>query len=399
MATFLLIAIYVMMIGLGLPDSTLGAVWPSVYQEFNVPVSYASFITVLIALFTVLSSYFSARLVKKLGIGLVTLISTILCCFALLGFSLSKNVFALAMFAIPCGLGAGCIDAVLNDYISKRYSSFCMSLNHCFYGVGVMLSPYLISYALSVLDWRFGYRLVFYAQLLVVAVAFIALPLWNKVKSKNGEDDKKEIVIVPYKKMIKTPVIVIGWVVFFSTCALEFTCGTWACTYLVHLGMDNQIAAKYLSIYYLGMTLGRFIFGFISKFISNKKIVLIGYSLVFVAIVAFFMPLPVAVKGLFLFLIGFGNGPSFPNLVYITPKIFGEKYSQSITGSWLVMANLGILIMPPLFGVIGNNFGLRFFPLYIACLFLIILAFTLIYFYKTKNYKFSIDENKNMGDN
>ncbi len=399
MTTILVIAIYIMTIGLGLPDSTLGSAWPSVYVDLNLPVGYASFISFLISGFTVVASLFSARMIKKLGMGGITTISSILAGIGLIGFSFSNSIFALCLFAIPCGLGAGSIDAAINDYLSVNYSSFQMNLNHCFYGIGVALSPYLISLALANGSWRMGYRLVFFVQLIVIAVAFLALPLWKKAKEKNAKRPAVTPIILSYKQMFKTKGVPMGWVTFLSTCALEFTCGTWACTYLVSEGLSNEVGAKLLVLYYIGMASGRFFSGLLTTKISNKKTIAVGYCVVGVAVIIFTLPLPATIKGLSLFLIGFGNGPTFPNLVYLTPKIYGEERSSSIISSWLVMCNLGIMIAPQIFGFLAQRLGLGLFPTVIAILFIMMVLFTIIYFAKVKNFNKSIDQTDKMPDN
>ena len=386
MTTLLLIIIYLMTIGLGLPDSTIGSAWPSIYTELNFPVSYANFVTVLISLFTIISSYLSTRLIKKVGMPIVCSVSTLLTCIALLGFSMSNSIIAFCICAIPCGFGAGSIDAAINNYVSLHYSSFLMNLTHCFYGIGVALSPYLMSFALSYGNsWRLGYRLVFYIQLFIVVVSFIAIPLWKKVKNKDGSFEEDKPIVIPYKNMIRVPSVRTGWCLFLSTCALEFTCGTWACSYLVSQGLTNEIAARFLTVYYIGITLGRFSSGLLTTKLSNKNVVFIGYSFVLVAIVVFLLPINPVIKGFSLFFIGFGNGPTFPNIVYITPKVYGKKSSSSIISSWLVMSNLGVLVFPAIFGVIAGAFGLKYFSLVISVIYVIMFMLTIIYFKQIKN--------------
>ena len=382
MATFLFVIICMVFIGLGLPDSLFGAAWPAIYQEFNLPVSYANFVTILISFGTVLASFFSARLINKFGTGLITAVSTAMTALSLIGFAVSNSVWWFCPLALPLGAGAGAIDAALNNYVAVHYSSMLMSFMHCFYGVGVALSPFLMSLALGVNnDWRLGYRIIFYIQIGITAISFFALPLWKKT-GQIKEEKEKEVspITLTFKQMAKNPAVRTAWIVFFSSVGLEFICGIWGCSYLVGAeGFSESKAALIQTFYYVGMTSGRFFSGLISTKISPKKIIYFGYSIVAVAIVLLFLPLPTTAKGVALFMIGLGNGPTFPNLIHLTPVNFGKDLSQSIVSSQMTACNLGILIMPPIFGLFADKVSLTLFPLFIAVMFLIMLFSTLIY--------------------
>lgn len=387
MATVLMIFGYVIFIGLGIPDSILGSAWPAIYLELNLPISFANFVTILLSLFTVVSSFFSARLINKFGIGIITTASTILTALALIGFSLSNSIIWFCICAVPSGLGAGCIDASLNNYFALRFKARWMSFLHCFYGVGVALSPYIMAFALSAGNWRLGYRTAFYIQVFIVACSIIALPLWNKVKAKNPDAENFTPVTLSYKSMLKDSTIRTAWVAFFSTCALEFTCGIWACTYLVHQGMAKDVAARFLTLYYIGMTSGRVLSGIIVNKLKSRGVLKLGYVLIGVAVVILFLPVPLSVKGLALFFIGLGNGPTFPNLTYLTPELFGKEKSQSLIGSWLVVSNLGILLMPALFGLLADAISVNVFPFYIISLYAIMCLSTVAFLKKATKQK------------
>ena len=388
MTTLLLIVLYICFIGLGLPDSLFGGAWPAIYSELNLPKDYASFVTVIISIGTALSSYFSARLINKLGTKIVTVLSSAIIALSLLGFSLANNMWFLCLCSIPAGLGAGAIDAGLNNYIALNYNAFSMNLLHCFYGVGVALSPYLLSLTLSLNnDWRLGYRIVFYIQLAITILALLSLPLWNKVNAKNNIEEKKGKTL-NFKQLCKTPGVVIGWVVYFTTTALEFTCGTWSCTYLVEtMQITEAIGAKIFLFFYVGMTIGRFLSGVVSSKLNYTQILTVGYATVGLGILILFLPLSLPYKGFALFLIGFGNGPTYPNLTYQTPKFFGEEVSMSMVGSQMLMATLGILIMPPIFGFLAESISFNIFPLYILIMFVIMVISTVIFINKVKSEK------------
>lgn len=380
MATVLLIFIYFIYIGLGIPDSAIGSAWPAIYGDLNLPISYASFITVLISLCTALSSFFSAKLINKFGTGTVTAVSTLVTAGALLGFSFANSIWWLMLAALPAGFGAGAIDAALNDYVAVRYKSAHINFLHSFYGIGVAITPFLMSFALKNNDWRAGYRLIFYVQIAIACLAFLSLPLWKKIKENNTSTENYTPVTLSYVKMAKIPAARIGWLVFFFTCGLEFTCDTWATTYLVEAkGATAESAARFLTLYYLGITSGRFLSGILSKKLGNKAIILTGYAVVAAAIIILFLPLSATFKGIALLMIGLGNGPSFPNLIYLTPVCFGKRASQSLISSQMAMCNLGILAVPPLFGIIARQISPSLFPVYLAALFAIILYTTLVY--------------------
>lgn len=388
MMTLLLLVIYITFIGLGLPDSILGSAWPAMYVEFNIPISSQSILTMLISTGTVTASIFSARLINKFGTGLLTAISTLLSTICLLCFSFSNSFFFLLLLAFPLGSGAGAIDAALNNYVSVHYSAIKMNFLHSFYGVGVALSPYLMSICLKVdNDWRQGYRLVFLIMLVVSIVAFCSLPLWKKASRLSTEKIKEpQNKTLSLTQIAKIPTIKYAWIAYFTSVGLEFTCGIWGCTYLVSSeGLTESFSAKLITLYYIGMTLGRFLSGIISVKLKNHQIVGIGYTIVGVAIILLILPLPAIVKGVALLLIGLGNGPTFPNLAYLTPKFFGQENSQAITGTILAVCNVGILLIPPLFGIIAQSLTLKIFPLFILILFILMVVSTIIYLKKASN--------------
>ena len=381
MFTVLFVAICFIFIGLGLPDSILGSAWPIIYQDLNLPFSYANFITFLISFGTVMASFFSARLINKFGTALLTTFSTILSALCILAFSFSNSMIFFCLLSIPLGIGAGAIDAALNNYVAIHYSSTHMSLLHCFYGIGVSLSPFLMSLALGQNNnWRQGYRVVFAVMVLISLIALFSLPLWKKVKTKQPKEEDFVPKTLTLTQMLKTPAVTISWVMFFSSVALEFTCGIWACTYLVNTqSITEATASSYLTFYSAGITISRFVSGFYSKKFAPEKSVFFGYTIVGIALVMLFLPLPIYFKAVILFLIGFGNGPTFPNLIFVTPINFGKEASQSIIGTQMAFCNIGILIMPPIFGFLAQWLGLEIFPIYLTCLFVIMVLSTIIY--------------------
>jgi len=380
MITFLFVAICIIFMGLGLPDSVLNCAWPAIYSELDLPISYANFITVLVSLGTVFSSLFASRLINKFGIGYVTLVSTFFSALCLLAFSFSNSMLFFCLLSIPLGLGAGAIDTALNNFTATNYSSLHMSLLHCFYGVGISISPFLMSFALGDNNnWRKGYVLVFVVMMVITLVAFISLPLWKKIKAKQPKESLPQKTL-SLGQMFKMPAVRTSIITFFCSVGLEFTCGIWACTYLVNVqNISEALASRYLTFYYAGITVGRLVSGFVSKKLKVEKIVYSGYSIVLMALILLFIPLPPIFKAMSLFFIGFGNGPTFPNLIYLTPKNFGSDVSQSIIGLQMATCNLGILIMPPVFGFLAQDIGLKIFPIFLSVLFVAMVISTIIY--------------------
>ena len=386
MATLLFIVISLVFVGLGLPDSLFGAAWPDIYSDLNLPISYANYVTTLISVGTVLSSLFASQLVAKLGTGLVTALSTLLTTIMLLVFSLGDNIIFFCLLSIPLGLGAGAIDAALNNYIAINYSSTHMSFIHCFYGVGVSASPLLMAFALAQTDsWQGGYHIIAIVMATITLIAFLALPLWKKVNGKKQEQKQVKEKPLSVFSLAKMPAVRVAWIVFFFTVALEFTCGIWGCTYLVQAeGLSESLAAATLTFYYLGITSGRAVSGVVSKWINPQKIVFFGYGIVALAIAILFLPIPATFKGVALFMIGFGNGPTFPNLTFLTPRYFGQDISGSVIATQTACCNIGILLMPPVFGFLAEWLGVEIFPICLAVLFVIMLVSTIIYAKRTR---------------
>ena len=390
MATILIFVIYIAFIGLGIPDSLFGAAWPAIYQEFNIPMDSGVLITFVISFGTFASSFFSARLINKFGTGPITVVSTMLTAIALLGFSLSGNLLYMCLFSVPLGIGAGAIDSALNNYVALHYRATHMNFLHCFYGLGVTASPYLMSLALANNNnWRNGYKTAFYIQIFITLIAVFSLPLWNKVKTQYtlaGEDIKP--ITLSFKQMAKMRDVRLAWLIFLTSCAIEFTCGNWGSTFLVNShDMTPHLAAKTVTFYYLGIASGRFTSGLISKFLSSWKIIKIGMSIVFFALVLMFLPNSALLASIALFLIGFGNSTVFPNLTHLTPINFSKETSQSIVSSQMAACNIGIMLVPLLFGILAQKLSTDIFPYFNMILYVVMVTATimLIKSLKSKN--------------
>lgn len=363
MATLLVIIIFATYIGLGIPDSLFGTAWPAIYTEFDLPISYSNFVTGLMYMGTIISSLLSARLTKKLGTPLVVAISTALTAIAILGFSFSKNMLMLCLCAIPLGLGAGGIDNVLNTYVALNYTATHVNFLHCSYGVGVTLSPFLMSFTLKQSNnWQSGYRIMFIFQLALTIMCFLSIPIWNKVKEKKTEVDETRVVSISH--LLRIPLARWSLIIYYGSCAIESVCLAWGSTFLVNSkGLTPDKAAGMITFYFIGMTLGRFMSGLIANRISPKKIIVIGEAIVFIAVVFTFFKNPIfATIGLFL--IGLGNGPVFPNMTHLTPIHMGRDISQSFIGLQGAVSYGSILISPITFGILAEYLTTDIFSIF-----------------------------------
>ena len=383
MATVLLIIIYLAFIGLGLPDSLFGTAWPAIYPEWSLPFSMGSIITVIVTCGTITSSLFSSRVIAKYGTGKVTAFSTAMTAAALLGFSLSGSFLPLCFLAIPLGLGAGAIDSGLNNYVALHYTSSQMSLLHCFYGIGITISPYLMSRLLATsAGWRGGYRSAFFIQVGIALVLFLTLPLWKKVGGKEVQEETP-VKVLSIRELSKIPGVKNMWILFLTSCGIENATNTWGSTFLVEAkGMAADHAAKAMIFYFVGFTLGRLISGILATKLSCWKIIRMGLAVMGIAMVLLLLPLPGFTVVIGLFLVGMGNSPLFPNFTYLTPQNFGADISQSVIGAQMAASNTGFLAAPLLCGLLGQVFGMGVFPIYLTVLF-VCLSFGVAHIQKT----------------
>lgn len=379
MATILLIIIYVCYIGLGVPDSLLGTAWPAIYEELRLPVSYVSIVSMLISGGTVISSLLSAHLTARLGTAKITAISTSLTAAALFGFSCSHNFIWLCLCAIPLGIGAGSIDTALNNYVALHYNAMQMSFLHCFYGIGVSLSPYLMSLALSEnMNWRKGYRTVFFIQICITVLTIISLPLWKRIQTTQMEEDRP-VRVLSLAEMLKNKRIFTSCMVFVGISALESTCLIWGSTFLVETkGLSADTAAKMITFYFVGMAIGRFLSGLFTVRYSSWQIIFAGQATILLAVLFLLYPSGYITAVAGLFLIGLGNGPIFPNMTYLTPQLFGEESSQSVIGIQMAFSYLSIMLTPVFFGVLAQNLGTWCFVPFLCVMFLMLTGTTLL---------------------
>ena len=366
MIHLLLAIIYLSFISLGLPDALLGAAWPSMYVEFGVPVSYAGVISVIISLGTVVSSLQSDRLTRRFGAGKVTAVSVGLTAAAIFGFSVSHSFWLLCLLAIPYGLGAGSVDAALNNYVALHFASRHMSWLHCMWGVGASLGPYIMGYALTGgRGWNMGYRYIAILQIALTAALFFSLPLWKKTAGAQNEETPATPAL-KLGQIFRIPGVKSVMVTFFCYCALEQTAGLWASSYLVlQKGIPAETAAGYASLIFIGITIGRALSGFLTMKFSDSQMVRLGQGIVVLGLAALLVPLGETVALAGLVLIGLGCAPIYPCIIHATPARFGTDRSQAIIGVQMAVAYVGNCLMPPLFGVLASHFSASLYPFFL----------------------------------
>lgn len=373
MYSLLLALIYIAFISLGLPDSLLGSGWPAMRADLGVPVSYMGIVSMVISGGTIVSSLFSDSLTRKCGARVVTAVSVLLTAVALLGFSFSSKFWMLIVFAIPYGLGAGAIDAALNNYVALHYKAKHMSWLHCFWGVGTIVSPFVMSYALATSTWHNGYRIVGFVQLGIAALLLLTLPVW-KVNQNAAAETQKKIGLPAAVKIRGVPFLLIG---FFAYCAAEATTMGWASTYFAEVkGVSADQAAQYASLFYIGITVSRFLSGFVSEKLGDRKLILTGTAILTCGILLLMIPAASGVAIAGFIVIGFGCGPIYPCIIHSTPYNFGAENSGAIIGIQMASAYVGSTFMPPLFGLLGNKISFSILPVYIFIFFLLMIVMT-----------------------
>ncbi len=371
--------VYLSFISLGLPDSLLGSAWPLMYQEFSVPVSYAGGISMIISAGTIFSSLQSDRLTRRFGTGVVTAVSVSATAIALFGFSVSDSYLELCLWAVPYGLGAGSVDAALNNYVALHYAGSHMSWLHCMWGVGASLGPYIMGYALSGgQGWNMGYRCIALLQFILTAVLMLSLPLWKK-RQRTGEETScmlKEGGSRPLSiaEIVRIPGAGEILAAFFCYSALEQTTGLWAGSYLVlRRGFSAEEAAVFVSLFFLGITAGRAVSGFLTVKLGDTGMIHLGEAVILSGLLCFFLPLGNQAAAAGLILTGLGCAPVYPSIIHSTPEHFGADKSQAVIGVQMAFAYVGSLSMPPLFGVIANHVSAALFPVYLLVI-LILMA-------------------------
>lgn len=374
MLKVLLIIIYVAFISLGLPDAILGSAWPMIHKDLNVPISYAGIATMIVCGGTIISSFFSGKVIRKFGTGKVTTFSVLLTALGLLGIYFSPNFLWICILGIPLGLGAGAVDSALNNFVAINYKAKHMNWLHCFWGIGATSGPFIMSlYLLKDNGWRMGYATIGIVQAILVICLFISLPLWKKleVESDEGENVHSDVKV---STLLKLPGAKPALISFFCYCSVELTTGLWASSFLVlNNGLSVELAAKWVSLYYLGITVGRFLAGFIAMKLNNKQMIRSGQVIAIAGAILLIIKLPYNVQLIGLILIGLGCAPIYPAMLHETPNRFGKELSQGIMGIQMATAYVGSTLVPPIFGIISKVSGFGILPYFVLVLSVLML--------------------------
>lgn len=367
MATFFLILIYLAFISLGLPDSLLGSAWPVMGPSLDAPLSGAGAVSLIITCGTILSSLLAGRLLRRLGTGRLTCVSVALTAGALLGFSAAPAFGWLCLLAVPLGLGAGAVDAGLNQYVAVHYSSRHMNWLHCCWGVGATLGPLILAASLSTGGgWRKGYLVIGCIQWALFLIVLLSLPQWKRER----EGQKAQAAEGEPVRPLRLPGAKSALAAFFFYCALETTTGLWGSSFLKEArDVPAQRAAGWISLFYLGITVGRLLAGFATARLSNRKLIRLGQGLCAAGVLLLLLPLPVWTAPAAFCLLGIGCAPIYPGMLHETPVRFGETASQAMMGIQMACAYTGSLTVPPAFGWVAQHLGAELFPL---CLFLVL---------------------------
>ena len=364
MFSLLLALIYVSFISLGLPDSLLGSAWPQMQESLGVSLSLGGVISFLITASTILSSLVSHQVIQRFGTGAVTMCSVAMTALALFGFSLSNSFFALCLWAIPYGLGAGSVDAALNNFVALHCKAKHMSWLHCFWGIGATGGPYIMGLCLSRgMGWQAGYRTISFLQMALTLILLLSLPLWKKQELPLSGGETVRPQTPQWGKLLKRPGVKAALTAFFFYSALELTTGLWGSSYMVAVrGISPETAAKWISLFYLGITAGRFFSGFLTLRFSDDAMVRLGEGTAIVGIILMLLPLHNLLLCLGLILTGLGCAPIYPSLLHATPQRFGKSLSQSLMGTQMAISYLGSTTMPPVSGFLSEKISMGLYP-------------------------------------
>ena len=374
--TCLLAIIYLAFISLGLPDTMLGSAWPEMHLQLAVPVSYAGIISMLIATGTVIASLTSDLLTRRLGTGRVTALSVALTAAALLGFSLAPSFWVLCLIALPYGLGAGAVDVALNNYVAIHFHARHMSWLHCFWGIGATLGPYIMGACLTGgWGWHGGYRTVGLIQLALTACLFLTLPLWRGARTQVNGASVEQAPSPGALALLRLPGVKADLLALFAYQGLEQTIGLWAASFMVMArGISAQQAATWAALFYLGMTLGRLLSGFLTLRFTDQAMVRLGQGVTALGILLTVLPLGHLTLCAGLLCLGLGCAPIYPSLLHETPSNFGIALSQAVMGLLMACAYVGTTLLAPVFGLIAQNVSIRLFPAYLLLMLVIMTA-------------------------
>ena len=366
MYSLLLAVIYLIFISLGLPDSLLGSGWPSMQVTLGVPSSYAGYVSMSISFMTILSALLSPRMIRRFHTKWIVIVSIFLTVMGLFGFSISTSYWMLFLFAIPYGLGAGSIDAAVNHYVANHYSSSVMNFLHCFYGLGAVISPNIMSLALKKARWNQGYQWTAFLQLAILVVCILSLPLWTKNEKPEADEEIQESAGI--METIRRPGVLLTLIAFFAYCSGESTCFLWIPSFFAETkqGLSAETIASFGSLIFGGLMLGRLISGFISNKLGDRRLIRIGITIELIGISLVLLPFPgYKITAIGFVIIGTGMGPVYPAIQHMAPSNFGKRYSAAAISLQMASAYIGSTTMPTVFGLLQQAVGIRIMPLFL----------------------------------
>lgn len=369
MATFFLLLIYLTFISLGLPDTLLGAVWPVMREDIGAALGAAGILSMVISGGTIVSSLASERVINRFGTGPVTSVSVLATAAALLGFSQSPSFVWLIVMAVPLGLGAGAVDAALNNYVAVHYEARHMSWLHCFWGVGAFCGPMILAACIQRgYGWRAGYLVIGCIQTAIAVLLFATLGLWGRQNREKHESEAEEIGDalnrdLPKMPPLRIPGVLFALLTFLFYCAAEHSAGLWSASYLVEVrGQPETWGARGSALFFGGITVGRFLNGFFAQRYSGPSLIRFGVLVIMTGALLIALPLPAEAAYVGLGVIGLGCAPVYPCMIHETPRRFGVANSQKIVGLQMAVAYCGSTFLPPLLGFAAEWLGLVIFP-------------------------------------
>ena len=377
----LLIVIYLIFISLGLPDSFIGSCWPTISEYFKISRDFQGIFSLIVSFFTIASSFLTIKLTKYLKNYGVIAISIGLTISGLIIIGFSDNYYLLLLAAIPLGFGGGAIDSILNSYVSLHYKAIHLNFLHAFWGIGAFISPLIIgSFIVDPRGFKDAAFVLSIIQTTILIITLSTLVLWVKVDKiynidsrniTNSENNKENI---GFFNTFKLRGVIFACITFFSYIAIESLAYSWFTSLCVFgMNIDNDIASKYLSLFYIAISLGRVISGLLSIKIKDKNLIRIGEGILLNGIILLTFKFNFVFMPIALFIIGLGCGPIYPSIVHSTVDKFTSKYSSAVMSIQIGFAYMANISVAPLFGILGNATTFLILP-YIMLIFFVILV-------------------------
>ena len=363
---FLLVVIYVAFIGLGLPDTILGAAWPLMRQDLNTPISAAGILSIIVSIGTIISSLLTPKFLRILGTGKLVAYSIALTAIASIGYGFAESFNILCLWAIPMGIGAGAVDVAMNNFAAVYLESKHTNWLHASWGIGATLGPSLLS--LSIMagkGWRGAYEIVAILLAVIFALILVSLPQWKKLEA-NGPTQTASGPTkhsLSFREALRVPGMKLSFLTFFFYSALEISTGLWCGTYLTAYGFKPETGALCVSLMFASVMIGRIISGFFAIKFTDHRLIYAGIFIVAAGCLVLSLPLPLWMLPVCICLLGLGCAPVYPSLIHATPARFGEALSSRAISIQLAGSYVGSILMPPAFGLVAAKFSVHLWPI------------------------------------